>query len=138
MSDTYFRMDDTKVESLTDLIKSYGDDARNAINDVLHGTGASGIEKEIMNIMPVSGRSFKGHSSSARSAMPGAFSQTDGNLSITISAKGAYGYLYFPDDGSSTVKHAGNQHFMQHGSENATEKIIETVTQKLVNKFEGD
>ena len=128
-----FGMDARDVGELAKLIDQYGDAARDVINEELHGDGASAIKKNISPLIPVSDRN-KQH---AASAMPGAFKQSNGNLFVEIIAGGKYHYLYFPDDGSNTIHHAGNQHFMQKGAEESTDEIVERITEKLVEKIGG-
>lgn len=43
--------------------------------------------------------------------------------------------LYFPDDGSNTVHHMGNQHFMQHGAENSLGAIADLCAANVINEF---
>ena len=56
-------------------------------------------------------------------------------LSVTIKTVNAYNYLYFPDDGSNTKKHAGNQQFMASGAENASDRIMELCIGHLTEEF---
>ena len=120
------------VAELFELFNRYGDASEKVINDVLHAEGAQEIKEQIARILPSSGRKWKGKRSPASSAMPGAFDQDNDILAVTIAARGGYSYLYFPDDGSNTVSHAGNQQFMRRGAEAATHKIIEMCLGKLV------
>ena len=64
--------------------------------------------------------------------MPRSFNQDDDMLAVTVAARGKYSYMYFPDDGSNTEKHRGNQQFMKRGAERATERIIELCTGRLL------
>ena len=122
-----FRYD---LAELEEMFSQY-EHAEDVINSVLHKEGAERIKKEIINILPVSGRHWRGKAKAAKYAQP--FTQKDGNLSVTIKSRGKYGYLYFPDDGSNTIKHFGNQKFMQRGAENATDSIVDTILDRLVN-----
>lgn len=121
-----------EIDELAQMMEEYGDSAQRVIDEVLHGEGAEEIKLQIARILPVSGRRWRGKRSPASSAMPGAFDQDDDMLAVTIAARGNYSYLYFPDDGSNTVKHAGNQQFMKRGAENATSRIVELCLGKLV------
>lgn len=125
-------LDAKDVDGLAGIIDQYGEKARTAINEVLHGSGADVIKNNITNLLPVSGASWKKKAPAAKSAMPGAFTKVDKNLGVEILAKGRYGYLYYPDDGSNTRSHAGNQHFMIHGAEASTEEIIDQVLRKIM------
>ena len=125
--------DAEQVDGLVDLMEQYGDLAKKAINEILHEEGAEEIKKEITRLLPASGRRWKGKKRPARSAMPRGFDQDEDLLSVTIAARGGYSYLYFPDDGFNTKRHAGNQQFMYKGAEKATPKILEMCLGRLVN-----
>lgn len=127
--------DASSIDALTDKMKEYGAGSGQIIDKVLRSEGAEEIKKEITRLLPASGRNWKGKAPAARSAMPRSFSQTNGELSVTILADGKYSYLYFPDDGSSTKRHAGQQHFMQHGAEAAAPKVLEMCVGKLAEAF---
>lgn len=131
----WYETDISGVEALQDAMDEYEGAAGPIIDEVLHGDGAEQIKSEIAMLLPSSGRHWKGKAAPASSAMPAHFSQDNGSLTVTIAARGRYGYLYFPDDGSDSHKHAGEQHFMQHGAENATDKIIELCIGRLTERF---
>lgn len=130
---SYFKLDAAEFDRLTERIKEYQGDAENAINEVLWGEGGQRIHNAIMELLPSSGRTWSGKPAAARSAAP--FTQENENLSVTIRTKGTYNYLYFPDDGSTTKKHEGNQQFMFRGAENEQERIIDLCIAKLTNEF---
>ena len=119
------------MEELQQLIGEYGSAAERTIDDILHNEGATEIKKSISKLLPASGRNWAGKPRPARSAMPKAFSQDNEMLSVTVTARGKYRYLYFPDDGSNTRHHAGNLRFMKRGAENATSKVIDLCLGKL-------
>lgn len=120
------------IDELAKMMEQYGSSAERVIEDVLHGEGASEIKREISRLLPQSGRRWRGKKPAASRAMPGKFAQDNDLLSVTIAARGAYSYLYFPDDGTNTKNHAGNQQFMRRGAERATPKIIELCLGRLV------
>lgn len=128
-----FELDAQDLDALQEKMNAYGEGAAREINDVLHGEGAREINDQIMRILPSSGRHWKGKKAPARSAQP--FTQEDGMLSVTIKTVNSYNYLYFPDDGSNTKKHAGNQQFMAAGAESASGKIMELCIGKLTEEF---
>lgn len=130
----WFKLDMSSVEALQSHIEQVGAGAGQIIDTVLHGSGAEEIKKEILPLIHSSGRTWKGKRGSAKSANP--FSQENDQLAVTIKSRGYYHYLYFPDDGSNTIKHAGNQQFMMRGAENAAGKIIDECVEKLVEKLE--
>ena len=117
------------VDELEEMFSRY-DKAEDVINDVLHKFGAELIKKEISNILPVSGRHWRGKAKAAKSAKP--FNQLNRNLTVIVKSKSKYNYLYFPDDGSNTIRHFGNQRFMEKGAENASDEIIDTILDRLV------
>lgn len=123
------------ASELTDAISSYEGNAGTLIDEVLHGEGAATIKEEIARLLPESGRTWKKKAAPAIAAMPGAFSQDNEALGVVIAARGRYGYLYFPDDGSNTMRHAGGLHFMQQGGDNASQKIIDLCIGKLTEGF---
>ena len=128
MKSEWFKLDGEVV--FDDLISQYKDDGIKTINDVLYSEGAEVIQNEIESILPASGRSWKKKKKPASTAKP--FTHVDELLAVTVKTRTAYGYLYFPDDGSNTKRHAGNQMFMQRGAENSEDRIIEICLGKLL------
>lgn len=126
-----FEMDAADLDRLHQAAQQYADNAEMAINEVLHEEGGKLIMDNIMPKLPRSGRTWKGKAAPAASTQP--FTQEAGNLSVTVKTKKKYHYLYFPDDGSNTVHHAGNQQFMLGGGETAAPDIIERCIEKLTD-----
>lgn len=131
----WFTLDASEFEQLQDAMSQYEGAAGPIIDEVLHGQGADLIKSKITMLLPSSGRNWKGKGAAASAAMPARFSQDNDSLSVTIAARGKYHYLYFPDDGSNTKKHAGNQQFMMHGAEDASSEIIDLCIGKLTEQF---
>lgn len=130
----WFELDASELDQLQEAMEGYGTGAGRIIDSVLHGEGADLIKDNIARILPVSGRKWAKKGAAASSVMPGKFAQDNGTLSVTIAARGKYHYLYFPDDGSDTKRHAGNQQFMMRGAEDASERIIEMCIGKLIEQ----
>lgn len=128
MKSEWFKLDGEIV--FDDLISQYKDDGIRVINDVLHNEGAEVIQNKIESILPVSGRNWKKKKKAASAAKP--FTHVDELLAVTVKTRNAYGYLYFPDDGGNTKRHAGNQQFMMRGAENSEDRIIEICLGKLL------
>lgn len=128
-----FTINSDDFEGIQNVISEYGDIGRSVINEVLHGDGAKKIQDEIMRILPYSGKIWRGKKTAARNAQP--FTKREGNLEVKIFSKSTYGYLYFPDDGSNTKRHYGDQQFMRKGAENAAPDIIERCLGRLTNEF---
>jgi hypothetical protein len=109
-------------ERLVSAIQEYGDGAEEKINETLHGFGAKRISDAAKTRIHPSGRKWRGKKKGARYAEP--FTKEESNLSVLVRTKSSYGYLYFPDDGSNSRKHAGQQHFMRKGAEEVTDSIL--------------
>lgn len=124
-------LDTEAFNRLEEAMKDYQGDVEKRINEVLWEEGGVLIEDAIMQLLPASGRKWKGKKPAAKSSKP--FVQEQGNLSVTVKTKKVYGYLYFPDDGSNTRKHAGNQQFMLGGAEIEQDEIIQRCIAKLTN-----
>lgn len=128
-----FELDIDEFESLQQSMEAYGDGAIRIINDVIQNEGAEKIKAEIMPLLPASGRTWKRKKAPARSAAP--FTQQSEMLAVTVKTVSSYNYLYFPDDGSNTIKHMGNQQFMQRGAENASSAIIDLCVGQLTEEL---
>lgn len=133
MSRVTLNLETESVNRLFEAIQTYQDDARNIINEVFWNEGGALINEKIMQLLPESGRKWKGKKPAAKRSAP--FTQVNENLSVTVKTKNAYHYLYFPDDGSSTRKHAGQQDFMFSGAEMSQDEIVERCLARLVEKF---
>lgn len=129
-----FDLEYDDLDRLHEAMSEYAGKAGEVVNDVLHGEGAEIIKDRIMNLLPASGRSWKGKRAAASSTMP--FRHESETLAVTVKSKTAYNYLYFPDDGSNTIHHAGNQQFMREGGESAATDIIDICIAKLVDDFQ--
>ena len=127
-----FSIDFSEVDDLSQIINDYGDKGLKVINEVLHTDAGPIISDNIKLLLPESGRNWKRKKPAASQAEPFK-SDTSEMLAITIKTKNAYDYLYFPDDGSNTKRHAGNKQFMQRGAENSTQKIIDLCLGKLTD-----
>lgn len=128
---TQFILDDHQAEQLEETIKQYQEGAEGKINKYLHGKGYEAFEKSIYNAMPESGRKWRGKKKAARTAKSLQDKNKGEKLAVTIKAATAYGYLYFPNDGSNTEKHNGNQQFFEKGVEAKTEEAINDMIELL-------
>ena len=129
-----FRLNHEEFARLENAMKNFQGDTEKTINEVLHNEGGQLIHDEIKRLMPMSGKRWKGKKPSAKTS--NSLQIVGGNLSVTVTTKKAYQYLYFPDDGSNTRRHAGNQQFFLNGGENQKEEIINRCINRLVNSFE--
>ena len=131
-----FSVNFSDVERLQEALQNYQGDTEAAINDVLHNEAGGLAQEEIKRLMPVSGKSWKGKKPAAKNA--NSLRNVNGNLFVTVTTQKAYQYLYFPDDGSNTRRHAGNQQFFWRGGETVQDEIIERCINKLITKFESE
>lgn len=118
----------TEMNQLMEMFEGY-ENVEDTVNSVLWTSGAEEIKNRITNILPVSGRTWQGKAKAAKVAKP--FTQKNSNLQVEILTRAKYNYLYFPDDGSNTKHHRGNQQFMFKGAQNAQEQIVDTILNKL-------
>lgn len=127
-----FELDQTQIERLEQALRNFPGNAEQIINDVLHNEAGNLIEAEIYRLMPVSGRKdWKGKVPPA--AKSKSLKQETDNLSVTVKTTSKYHYLYFPDDGATTKRHAGNQQFFFRGGESQTDEIIDRCVNRLVD-----
>lgn len=134
---TIVRLDATEFDRLQEAIKQFQGNAEQTINDVLHNEGGLLIQDSIRRLIPESGKNWKGKAAPAKSGK--SLRALNTNLAVAVTTTNKYHYLYFPDDGSNTRRHVGNQHFFYEGAEAVSDDIIERCIEKLINKFEeGD
>lgn len=128
-----FEMDAKEVERLFNTVKNFPGNAEKSINEVFHNDAPPIVSEEIKRLMPVSGKTWKGKAPAAK----GAKSLTDetANLSFTVKTTGKYHYLYFPDDGTNTRRHVGNQQFFNRGGDNKTPEIVDRCINRIVKDF---
>lgn len=120
--------------AVTVAARQYPDNAERAINEVLHNEAGPVIYRGINPLIHASGRTFKGHKASAKVSDWPEY-RTNENLAVTVAAKGNYQYLYFPDDGSNTNRHAGNQQFFKRGAESVIPRIVERCVQAITSEW---
>lgn len=134
MAKSYITIDYSQLDELQSYIEKFEGESLRIINEVIHGEAPEIIQQNIQKLLPASNRTWKGKKTGARNALP---FMADNNemLATTIKTKKDYGYLYFPDDGSNTEKHRGNQNFTGRGAEASKSKIIDICIGKLTNAF---
>lgn len=131
-----FRVDATEFERLQKAIKNFPGDAEKEINEVLHNEGSQLIQNSVRNLMPVSGRKWKGKKPAAKSSK--SLNDLKGNLFVWVKTTSNYHYLYFPDDGTNTIHHVGNQQFFLKGAEAKQETIIDLCVNNMIDNFENE
>ena len=129
-----FEMDSKEVDRLYGALKNFPGNAEEAINEVFHNDAPPLVSEEIKRLMPVSGKMWKGKKPAAKTAK--SLTDEKANLSFTVKTTGAYHYLYFPDDGTNTRRHAGEQQFFNRGGENKQSEIVDRCIARIVNGFE--
>lgn len=121
----------SEIDRLLKAMQDYQGDTEETINDVFHNYAGDRAQEDIYRLMPVSKKKKGKHAKHSKS-----LSNENGNLSVTVTAKGKWHYLYFPDDGTNTRRHVGNQRFFERGGEAAQDDIVERCITRLTNEFE--
>ena len=129
-----WEVDATEMDRLMEVAQQWPQVSEDAINDVLHGEGGRLIGLRIDNLIPVSGRTFKGHTSGAKGSAWQSYDKP--NLGVTVAARGKRAYLYFPDDGTNTKRHAGNKQFFAKGAEDATDEVVDLCIYTMIQRME--
>lgn len=130
-----FEINISDVAELEAAMQAYQGNVEKAINEVLHNQAGELLHDEIKRLMPVSGKVWQGKKVAAK--LGKSLQVLTGNLSVTVATTKPYHYLYFPDDGTNTQKHVGNQQFFARGAENKKDEIINLCIGRLVDGFEN-
>ncbi len=130
-----WKIDTGKTDQLITDIQRTGARAEQIISGVMQSYAGNRIIEKITPILPESGRKWKGKRKAARQAQPLRTENKD--LSVIVRSKSPYHYLYFPDDGSNTVHHHGDQRFMYRGAEAAVPDIIEQCITEITEEIGG-
>lgn len=121
----------SEFDRVLKAIEQFPGNAEKAINDVLHGPGAELIQERIRKYTPVSDKKKGPHAADSAS-----LTSIGSNLAVTVKSTKKFNYLYFPDDGTNTRRHVGNQQFFLRGAEDASGEIVDSITEKLTQSFE--
>lgn len=127
-------LDFVAMDDLQQAMKDFQGNTEEIINDVLHNEAGELIQDAIKRLMPVSGKTWNGKKKAAKHA--NSMMNVNENLAVTVKSKAAYDYLYFPDDGTNTKRHAGNKQFFKRGGESQIDEIKDRCIGRLVNGFE--
>lgn len=132
-----YEVDYSSLETLEARMAEFGHGSGQVIDGVLHGEGANLIKRAIPGLIHPSGRRWPGKTASIAGKPGGGsrLSQDNASLQVTVAARGRIGYLYFPDDGTNTRNHVGNQQFMLRGAEEKQSDIIDRCIAGLVDEF---
>lgn len=129
MSSLYLRLNTDAVDRFTEALENYEGYAGDAINEVMWNIAGPMIADRIVQLLPRSGKTWRGKPKAAAETMP--FFVGKLTLGVAVKNTAKYGYLYFPNDGSTTIKHAGNQQFMWRGAIDCQDEIIDLCTARL-------
>lgn len=133
-----FEMDTNEVERLYNAIRNFPGNAEEAINDVFHNDAPPLVSDAIKRLIPTSGRTWRGKAPAAKMAKSSVTERKDErkNLAFAVGTTAKYHYLYFPDDGSNTRRHVGNQQFFQRGGEAKQSEIVDRCITRITENFE--
>lgn len=123
-----------EITAYAQELSQFGAKTERSINDVLHDKAGPVIADKIDGLMPSSGRRFSGHRSGAKGS-PWPVYDRSKNLTIVVSPRASRRYLYFPEDGSSTVNHFGNQQFFRKGNEAAALDVVGMLLERMEKDF---
>lgn len=121
------------IENLEKAMIDYQGNTEKTINDVLHNEASPLIQDAIRRLIPESKKTWKGKKAAAASAK--SLTDVKENLSVTVKTTKTYQYLYFPDDGTNTRRHVGNQQFFQRGGESQIDEITNRCITRLTENF---
>lgn len=124
------------AESIANLEKAmieYQGDTEKTINDVLHNDASQLIQDAVKRLIPESKKTWNGKKAAAASGK--SLTDVKENLSVTVKTTKPYQYLYFPDDGTNTRRHVGNQQFFKRGGESQIDEITKRCITRLTENF---
>lgn len=130
------RIDTGGVDDIQKAMEAYGDGAGKVLQQVLYNEGSCEISQGITRLLPVSGRTFKGHREGAKAAgYERVFTRWFPDpLTLEVKTRPPrFSYLYFPDSGIGHQPRV--QDFMGRGLDAATPKVIEQCVARLTQDF---
>jgi hypothetical protein len=125
-------INDQEFKRLEKAIHNFPGKAEDTINAFLHSEGKTLIMDSIQQLIPQSGKTWKGKKAPAQTGK--SLRSTNANLAIWVRSTKNYQYLYFPDDGSNTRRHVGNQQFFFRGAESVKGEVIDRCIGKLITQ----
>ena len=116
------------------LLKERGEEI---VTDTLHNEGADILINGIRKLIHPSNRKWKGKIASATKSKRSIVvnKRESGNLNVVVGNSKSYGYLYYPNDGSSTKRHRGEQHFIENGAKNNAGKVVDLCIKNLMKEI---
>lgn len=129
-----YSIDVSQIDALQKAMKEYQGNTEETINDVLHNYAGDLMQESIKKYMPVSGADWRGKKKAAKHSK--SLKNVNTNLAVTVTTTKNYHYLYFPDDGTNTKRHIGNQQFFRKGGEAVQDDIINRCIISLAENFD--
>lgn len=126
------RIDTSGIEEIQQALETYGEGAGEVLKQVLYNEGSLEISERITDLLPVSGRKFRGHNFGAKaSGATKVFTRWFPDpMTLEVKTRPPkFSYLYFPDTGTGHQPRV--QDFMGRGLEAATPKVIELCLARL-------
>lgn len=127
------------IDRIASKLEQYGEEAKTVIQEYLIDEGFKRIAPSIQNLIPASGRNWKGKKPAASKAdinrIFDRYTQDGGTTLRIDSHYPDYHYLYFPNDGENTIRHMGSQHFMLRGAEAISPQVVDDILQRLTAAF---
>jgi hypothetical protein len=123
-----------EFERLEQALRNFPGNTEEIINAVLHNEGGQLIKDAIQPLIPQSGKRWKGKRAPARTG--NSLRSTNENLAVWVRSTKSYQYLYFPDDGSNTRRHVGNQQFFFRGAGSVKSEVLDRCVGRLIQTFE--
>lgn len=130
-----FELDARELDRLLKTAKNFPGNAEAAINEVLHSEASKLLQEEIRRLMPVSDPAKVWVGKKPHAKLSKSLTDEKGNLAITVKTTKDYQYLYFPDDGTNTRRHVGDQQFFWRGGENKSAEIVDRCIERLVSNL---
>ncbi|MBS5114128.1 MAG: hypothetical protein KHY88_00245 [Erysipelotrichaceae bacterium] len=135
MSDV-IALEDKEIKELIKHIAQLPDRSEALINNYFKNYASSMTIESIMDILPSSGRTWKGKTKAAKNSNP--FETDYPNLGFKVKSKSKYNYLVFPDLGIGTSKNNDPQEFMEKGLDIVHDEIIEGLLISLKEAIEEE
>lgn len=131
-----YKIEGEELGYLQEAMAAYKGDVEKEVNAVLHNEGGQLIKNAVQRLIPVSDvKPWNGKPKHARDAQ--SLKIVPYNLAVKVTTKGSYGYLYFPDDGTNTRRHVGNQQFFKKGGDSVVSEIVERCITRLCGSVEA-
>lgn len=126
MSSANFSIKYNDIDKINKAIQEYGDNAEKEINNYLMDVAKDKFINSITNLIPVSVAN-KRHAKNSK-PLEG---KIIGNLTLKISTKSKYYYLYFPQNAEGTSRGKQPNDFMDRGIDVNYNDVVNGLLEKL-------